>query len=780
MKEGYLALINGLIFLLITLTTLVVPLFFLPTTSEFYDFNKLTAFLALTIIATLLWAIKMIVERRFAITHTPINLPLIILTIIFLIASLTSIDQYYSLAGASGKIWPSLLSTVTLVAFFFLTISNLKTRRQVEIIAWTLAGGITLACVLATFSYFGFYLPWDFAQIRSFNPVGTINRLAMLAALVIPITLSWAIFSKSKQVTVVATTTTCLMFLALILANFWPANLALSTSVLVLIFANLTTKINTQSKIVLASVASIFVILLVLRFVPQVSRGTLYVWIQTKDIKAELNIAKEITLSQKAGWEIAASAIGKRPLFGTGPATFQFAFTQLKPRSLNANDSWAIRHDKSSSEFAEIITTVGIVGTLAYLILLVAIMRFMLFLAVKSPNRALYLPLIATIAGFLVANLFSVSSFTSAYIFFLILALVCSLAKSRNEAPVFDLTVELAALKNKFAWLQLAKSQGLLQISEKQKTKSQVLPILFLLFIIVISTLAARFQLRAYLGEYFYRQSLLAARSNDGNRTINFLQLAIRANPNVDTYHRTLAQTTLTAAINLSQKKDLTEKERQLLAQLATVTIDQAKIASGYQILPLRVPGISSVNVQNWETLSAVYQALIGAVAGSETHAQNALTQAVALDPENPILHDRLGQLYGRVNNLDLAQRKFEDSIIVKGDYGPGHWRLAKILIDRQADVQRIVNELQLAKQFLPKEDQAQGEIDSLLEDYSAKLQEQKEQSQTPQANPSPKSSPSPKPSPKSSPTPTPTPSPSPTPSPTQQPEEETSPSPSL
>jgi len=237
------------------------------------------------------------------------------------------------------------------------------------------------------------------------------------------------------------------------------------------------------------------------------------------------------------------------------------------------------------------------------------------------------------------------------------------------------------------------------------------------------------------------------------------LQKAIDANGRVDTYHRYLSQTSLNAALNLSKKADLGEEEQQLLSQLVQVSIDQGKAASGYQILPLRLPGISAANVVNWESLSTIYQTLIGSVGGADVHATNTLTQAISLDPQNPILHNRLGQLYQRLGDLDLAQRKYEDATIVKGDFGPAHYSLANLLIERQGDIARIVSELTFAKQFLPQDDPARSDIEEKLKTYNEKfrnLQEQSSQSQVPEASPKPSPSPLPSPSPSASPSPSP------------------------
>jgi hypothetical protein len=436
---------------------------------------------------------------------------------------------------------------------------------------------------------------------------------------------------------------------------------------------------------------------------------------------------------------------------------------------MNGGDDWPVRFDKSNSDFTEIIATTGIFGVLAYLLLIVAVVRFIWALISKSQHAINYLPLGAAIFGYLVASFFTTSSLATTVAFFLGLALLAVLAKVNDESYVYDVTVEIAALKNKLAWLPFSPNQEPVLKTEvgTKGAKSQILPVIFASLVIAASALTLFQQYKAYRGEYFYRQSILAARGNDGNRTVGFLQQAIGANPKVDTYHRVFSQTSLNAAINLSRRGNLSDNERQILAQLAQAAVDQGKVASGYQILPLRLPGISAANVANWETLSAAYQALIGSVGGADVHSVNTLAQAVALDPQNPILHTQLGQLYQRVGNLDLAQRKYEDAVIVKGDYGPAHYHLSQILIEKKGEVPRIVNELTLAKRFLPQNDQALADVDSDLETYNKQLrdlQEQAAQNQgQPGASPLPGASPTPSPSPSPSASPQGKPSPSPT-----------------
>lgn len=732
------------IFVLIAAAAIALPLFFLPITSEFYETNKFTVFLIITVLGYLAWSTKMLVVQQFVFTRTPLNIPILIFAVVFFISTLTSIDPFHSFAGAGGKPWPGLFSLAVIAAFFFLAVSNLKTTRQIQIILWALIISVALASIVAIFSYFGYFLPGDFAKIRSFNPAGIINRLAVLQALVIPIAAASVIFTHNKFERFLAVVVSAVISFSFVLINFQISYVGVVIGILILLAGVTKTKLE-RDQIGGAAILTVFILIaLLVRFVPAINKNLLFEWISQKDrslgIAEQIDTPKETSLAPRAAWEIAAKSIGQRPFAGTGPGTYQFVYTQLKPRYLNTTSNWGIRFDKSNSDFTEFAATIGILGILAYLLVIVALARLIWILLAKGSNFSSYLPLAAALTGAIVNSFLTVSAFTNFATFFLLVAVISVLAKVNNEEQVFDITVELTALKNKFPFLALTnRGDSPTSQVERESFKSEVLPVIFTIFILILSYFALTYQIAAYRADYHFRQAVLASTTNDGSRTFNELQRAIQINPRVDRYHQFFSQIALSAGLNLARSGNVTDEQQQILAQLTQLAIDQGKIASGYQILPLRVPGISQANATNWETLSNVYAALIGSLQGADVHSINTLSQAVALDPENPVLHAKLGQLYQRLGSADLAQRKFEDANVVKFDFGPAHYYLAKVLIEKKADSKRIVDELNLAKRFLPSGDPALGDIESNLQNYQKQLQEQGEaQSQQQLPTPSP------------------------------------------
>jgi tetratricopeptide (TPR) repeat protein len=761
MKENAIKLSYTGIFILTLLVAVSAPLFFLPLTSEFFEFNKFTLLMFATIAGAILWSVRMVLQKRFAFTRTPLDIPLVVLLLVFFIAAISSIDQVIAIFGTPARPWPSFVSLLTLVVFYFVASSNIKSKKNVDILLYVLTGSTVIAALVSVTSYFGAFLPFQFAQYRAFNTLGSANSLALLEAIVIPLTASWVLFSKDKIVRGAAAAATVILAFSLILINFAPAYFGLVVGLLLVGAIVLKYgKISKPAQLSIGVVVILSVLLLAVRYIPSLATQTFGSMIVGKDKSLEIN--KALTLGQNYAWDIATSTIGKRPLFGTGPGTYLFTYTQLKPRAINNTDFWRIRFDKSSSDFTEIIATVGIIGVLAFLLFIAAAIRFIWSLLFKGSNSATYLPVSAMAVTFIASQFFATSTISTVIPFFIALAATVVLAKTQDEKHVHEVVIEVATLTSGFGWLPTGGKKVVSVKSDsnrKGSSRSQILPYIFLILVILVSIFGVRNQVMAWSGEYYYRQALLAAAQNNGSATINALQQAINTNPGVDTYHRDLSATALSAAITLSQQKNLSDSQKQLINQLAQVAVDQGKVASGYQILPLRVPGISASNVANWETVSAAYQALIGQLSGSDVNAVNTLLQAAALDPENPILHDKIGQIQKRLKNIDAAQRKFEDAVITKNDYGPAHYDLAILLIEKNGDVVTIAQELAAAKRFLPANDPAMSDINKRLAQYNKKVEDlQKAQNQAAtQPSPTPDVNASPTPTPSSSPSPSPT-----------------------
>src|SRR3990167_2526794 len=99
MKEQFLNPINTAIRFGIVALAFLTPLFFLPITSEFYQFNKQALVVVATSILLVLWGVKMGIEGKMRIVRTPIDLPLLLFALAVILSTIFSVDRYVSIAG---------------------------------------------------------------------------------------------------------------------------------------------------------------------------------------------------------------------------------------------------------------------------------------------------------------------------------------------------------------------------------------------------------------------------------------------------------------------------------------------------------------------------------------------------------------------------------------------------------------------------------------------------------------------------------------------------------
>jgi tetratricopeptide (TPR) repeat protein len=293
------------------------PVFFLPITTEFYDFNKnmLLMFSALGLLV--LWAVKMLLEGGISFRHTKFDLPVLAVAISVLLTTfLVSPNRLETLwtSGATG--------TIVALTILYFVITQHVTRNTLVALA---TAGVFLAL----------------AAIYQF--VGLGEALVMENS-----SLTWL---RSKA----WTPTGSLLSLALFL-----------TLVLILISREFSRHFNSPAdrneqntkdqpdKILLAWGFGGVVIIL----------GLLVTGYQL------VTNFKPLLLPYRSSWVIALEVL-KFPvnlLFGVGTASFLEAFTRFRPLFYNASHLWAVRFGLAGSYLLHVLTTLGVLGLASWLL----------------------------------------------------------------------------------------------------------------------------------------------------------------------------------------------------------------------------------------------------------------------------------------------------------------------------------------------------------------------------------------------------------------------------
>ncbi|MBI5613615.1 tetratricopeptide repeat protein [Candidatus Gottesmanbacteria bacterium] len=572
-----LTLSNVMQFFVIT-TLSILPLFFLPITSEFYETNKwyLLAFTALLVSA--LWVIQSFKTGKLTVHLSPS-------TLAFGALALASLASLLFVSQNKVDALLSLYGVVPFAAIFFLLLFGEPslTKKGKTIVKNLWYAGAAAAGLMSLYQFFalGKVLAGTFPFLSDslWTPVG--SSLALICFLLLPLPLLVedivnAIIKKEETQ------------MAILIA----ASLLLVTGLGITLF-------QVAPKI-LAS------------FLPY-----------------------------STGWTVMMEGFKniKRAMVGVGVENFLFAFSSGKPTTINMTPLWNLRFITSSSFVLHFVTTMGLVGAAALVLLVKS-----LFPTNPESNKKSYGITGSLIAALLVLFLIPPN--------FVTLVLLLTLSVLYHEPEEHTKTVSLA-------------------------------PVAFssILIVTILGIGVAFYSLgRAYASEIMFNRSLVAAQAGNGTNTYNFQREAVILAPSVTRYHTTYAQTNLalanTLAANLekqgpkasgSAEGKQQEEDRKLITTLIQQSIQQAKVATT----------LAPENVSAWENLGQTYTSLIGVASGAQSWAVASYERAIQLESANPVLRVTLGGLHLRQGNFDEAISLFSGAVSLKPDYANGYYNLA-------------------------------------------------------------------------------------------------------
>lgn len=291
-------LLVGLIFLL--------PLFFLPVTTEYFFFNKLTLLFVAAGIFILLWAWQIFTTKTLAFHRTPLDLPVALFAMVYLTVTLIASPNRTEALLASGETSAILALTV----LYFSITNNLTAAAFRQIITASLASAslLSVVAILAFAGTFSFAPAW--MQNQLFSPAG--GPLPLLIFLGFNLVLGLTLFLKR-------------------------------------------TEDKNRLKIILPLGASLLIAL-----------GTVFTYYQIRPGQSNVLTLPPF----RSGWEIAIESFKQNPLWGTGPGNYLSAFTRFRPATFNQQNYWSARFNFAPNYPLHLLTTGGILLLGTYLLIL--------------------------------------------------------------------------------------------------------------------------------------------------------------------------------------------------------------------------------------------------------------------------------------------------------------------------------------------------------------------------------------------------------------------------
>lgn len=663
MRRHLTAYIDNAITLLLLIVAGLTPILFFNQTTEFFEMPKLIFLVVVTLVLLGLWIFNCILKGKVAITRTPLDIPLLILGVVVIASTYFSETKYAAIYGNFPKVHGSAVSWITYILLYFVTVSHIKSLTQVRTLLYVLLGSAVVTSLVSLSSFFGGFLPFDFAKAVNFTPTGSSFSTIAFLLMMLPLPLLSLLHPNKYMPAPFALVLSLLFGITIALTGNISSYVALLIVFALSVFVTKPQQIKRTAGLFLVPVVAV-VLTLVLSYVPSMPLNGL-----------SANFPKEIQLPFDISWKVSASAFRDAPFVGTGPSTYLFNFTSYKPLEFNNLPFWNFSFESAHNEFLQTLGTLGILGLLSLFVFSAVVLsnsRKNLTLNNESAhhvegqeaqeNTGVLLPALA-ISGITSVVLLAIHATTLVSIvvtLFILAALMMSQKSIRSRVMMLSMGLKASTSDNR---------------------QFDLFPVIIFIVFLVGAVPALVNLYNVVAADYYHRQALTQA-SKNGTETYRNLQKAETLNPYVDLYRVDMAQTNFALANALAAQKgptkdnpkgSLTDEDRRTIQTLLSQAINESRASVA----------LSPRSARNWEVLASIYRNISGVAQNALVYSLDSYGRAIQRDPLNPALRINVGGIYYTIKNYDLAVRFFSDAANLKPDYANAYFNLAIALRDK-------------------------------------------------------------------------------------------------
>lgn len=661
------------------LLAFLMPLFILPCTFEVFEFSKffLLAFGAVALF--FVWILDSIfIKKRICFSGSFITWSFLAFIVVLFVSSLFSIDKPSSFLGYSGNFADSFAFYLGLFIYYLLFTSLSAVKGSERVISRTV-NALILSAFLVSLISIPFYfvtlqLPFFGTALAGFNTASgyfhafAVYLLAMLFILMYDLSLADRKLAKKAFDS---------LAIVLIIVNLvfidWPLVYAVIfiLCAVLMVFGGALSKESASARseqVILAMM--VFSSLLFISSVDiteimsgKISTGSSSISSFAKN-SLRVNIqgadsALQNGLGMKESLGIANASFSSRPILGSGPGTYHYDFFKFKSADFNHDGNWSTAFNKAYNEVLEKVSTVGVLGVLSYLLLV--IMAFLLLLKDAGRNRNVQFILAAFLSLLLFQFLFLETALLK-FLFVVLLAIAASVQMNHSKA-------QDAGAKR---W------QGMAAFDVDSKNISGgIISFAGMIAILLCSTsLIVGFQI--FRAEAQYTEAVRSAMPENLNS--ERLEEVVKLNPYKGDYAAGIARIYLARAYKLVASTDSNDQAA------ANKLAIEANKALGYA---QKAVDISPNDLYLWENYGFVCDSLSKLnFQGGEEMAIKGYEAAAALAPNDPVVKNEIGKAYlalyqksqgdqDKKDNLQKAEEWFKKVQEMKNDYPEATLNLA-------------------------------------------------------------------------------------------------------
>jgi tetratricopeptide (TPR) repeat protein len=628
----------------IALVFFLVPVFFTNLTAQGVAFDKLVLFYFLALIGIVAWVTKGVVKGELNIKRTPLDIPIVALLIVFVVSTLLSINVKDSFLGAYGSSSKSLIALIIFILFYYLVANNID-KNKLKLYFWAIISSSSLVIVYSIFQVFGkFILPFQLTKFTAFNPIGSLTALTMFITFIFPLLVVGVAQIKeihpslNNRIALIIkiilgiVSAAALALLALLNGfTFWPA-LIVGIVIVLMFFLSKIISISSNNLIIPIGAFLIGIVLLIL--------GNFNIF--------NLNLPVEVNISRQQSWIIAKESVKNDPVFGSGLSTYYYDFSKYKGQEFNGSPLWNVRFDSASGSFFELLSTVGILGSLTVLIV-VLIAISVAFLSIIKANIK---EIDSIFLGFF-------ASFVALLIFALLFALHGSIILISLLIFIMTISIAVSAYPNEFKELRLS-----FRTSAKYGLALAAVFLTVSAGVVILFTIG----LKMYLADVYANKSVL---NENIDKKIDYINKSIVLAPYQDNYLLTLSNLLMSKANQEAQGS----KNQETIEQNLSQAIEVGKRGADMN------PNRAGTN----EMLALIYENASFYTRGALEWSEDYYKKVEALEPDNPVPYLRIALINLARANAETQQsekefdtneaiKKFDEAIAKKSDFAAAYY----------------------------------------------------------------------------------------------------------
>lgn len=676
-------LVSRITYFILGIIFLLIPVFFLPSTTVSLMSAKGALVVVGVVIAFVSFVISLIQEGRFAFPKNLLSLSLIIIPLSVLISAIFSNTFDKSFIGygieAGGVVF--ILSAVFLT---FLTGFSFEKKER---------GFYAYLIFFASFVFVALYqfiriiaeqntLSFGIFHGTTSNLLGSWNDLSIffgLTAILSIVTIEMLKLNKLFKTLAFASLIISICYLAVVnfSTTWWVISLfSLIFFLYVISFDRFSQsqefsrdvridggESNTSVKLRKISFVSLALLLVSLVFV---FFGTAI----GEKIATNLNIASlEVRPSWGTTYSVISSSLKDNLLTGAGPNNFASAWMMHKPSGINETVFWNTDFSFGIGFIPSLFATTGLVGILSWIFFFISL----LWLGV----RAIFQPISDLFSRYLL-----VSSFiTTLFLWFMTIVYVPGVA-------MIAMTFFFTGLF--IASLYREKLLKQVPLSLVHHPKLSFITVLFLVVLLIGGLSLGYLVVQKTLALSYYQKGIIAAQQeNNIDKAEEYIVKAINTRQE-DVFYRALSEVKLVRVDQALLKPNATaESVREEFQRNTADAIENAR----------RATEISPQNYQNWLSLARVYAALVPppfSIPGAYENAKKIYEEAFKLNPSNPNIPLLLARLEVSNGDLKAARSYVEKSIALKSNYAEAHFLSAQIEVT-EGNISQAIPSLETA-----------------------------------------------------------------------------------